>query len=121
MKISGCIKRIQICFHHTSEIWLFHRFLTEHFVLRLQVYWWYYSAILHYLLLFQLLTLFSLFSLPRSYTWLDSVSTCDTFLEGAIIQASAANNLMNAHLLPIIHLALSFSVFPIFLLGIATD
>ncbi|KAK5601331.1 hypothetical protein CRENBAI_001077 [Crenichthys baileyi] len=38
--------------------------------------------------------MFSLFSLPRSYTWPDSVSTCDTFLEWGIVQASAGNNLM---------------------------
>ncbi|MED6235973.1 hypothetical protein ATANTOWER_002688 [Ataeniobius toweri] len=30
----------------------------------------------------------------RSYTWPGSVSTCDTFLERGIIQASAGNNLM---------------------------
>ncbi|KAK5616645.1 hypothetical protein CRENBAI_003053 [Crenichthys baileyi] len=29
-----------------------------------------------------------------SYTWPDSVSTCDTFLERGIVQASAGNNLM---------------------------
>ncbi|KAK5603574.1 hypothetical protein CRENBAI_004515 [Crenichthys baileyi] len=49
---------------------------------------------MYYLLLSQLLTLFSLFSLPRSYTWPDSVSTCNTFLERGILQASAGNNLM---------------------------
>ncbi|MEQ2231256.1 hypothetical protein ILYODFUR_037652 [Ilyodon furcidens] len=36
----------------------------------------------------------SLFSLPRSYNWPDSVSTCDTFLERGIVQASAGNNLI---------------------------
>ncbi|KAK5610594.1 hypothetical protein CRENBAI_002713 [Crenichthys baileyi] len=30
----------------------------------------------------------------RSYTWPDSVSTCDTFLEKGIVQASAGNSLM---------------------------
>ncbi|KAK5622227.1 hypothetical protein CRENBAI_007585 [Crenichthys baileyi] len=30
----------------------------------------------------------------RSYTWPDSVSTCNTFLERGILQASAGNNLM---------------------------
>ncbi|MEQ2292099.1 hypothetical protein AMECASPLE_019609 [Ameca splendens] len=32
--------------------------------------------------------------LIRSYTWPDSVSTCDTFLERGIVRASAGNNLM---------------------------
>ncbi|KAK5612567.1 hypothetical protein CRENBAI_011563 [Crenichthys baileyi] len=31
---------------------------------------------------------------PRSYTWPDSVSTCDNFLERGIVRASAGNNLM---------------------------
>ncbi|KAK5617637.1 hypothetical protein CRENBAI_002553 [Crenichthys baileyi] len=30
----------------------------------------------------------------ESYTWPDSVSTCDTFLERGIVRASAGNNLM---------------------------
>ncbi|MEQ2254154.1 hypothetical protein ILYODFUR_000746 [Ilyodon furcidens] len=34
------------------------------------------------------------FSLSRSYTWPDSVFSCGTFLEGGIVRASAANNLM---------------------------
>ncbi|MED6273897.1 hypothetical protein CHARACLAT_010951 [Characodon lateralis] len=34
------------------------------------------------------------YGVTRSYTWPDSVSTCDTFLERGIVQASAGNNLM---------------------------
>ncbi|MEQ2299862.1 hypothetical protein AMECASPLE_019258 [Ameca splendens] len=41
--------------------------------------------------------MFCLFSLPRSYNWPDSVSTCDTFLEGGIVQASAGNKLPAAN------------------------
>ncbi|MED6272666.1 hypothetical protein CHARACLAT_032691 [Characodon lateralis] len=37
---------------------------------------------------------FSSCSRFRSYTWPDSVSTCNTVLERGIIQASAGNNLM---------------------------
>ncbi|KAK5610521.1 hypothetical protein CRENBAI_003753 [Crenichthys baileyi] len=58
----------------------------EHFVLRLQVYWWFLESLEVEWEADPLVI--------RSYTWPDSVSTCDTFLERGIVQASAGNNLM---------------------------
>ncbi|MEQ2250295.1 hypothetical protein ILYODFUR_038522 [Ilyodon furcidens] len=52
------------------------------------------SPILHYLLLFQLLTLCSLPFLFLEATHGLTVSTCDTFLGRGIAHASAGNNLM---------------------------
>ncbi|KAK5606303.1 hypothetical protein CRENBAI_023695 [Crenichthys baileyi] len=67
----------------------------EHFVLRLQVYWWFLESLEVEREADPLvIRLLSCGTSSQSYTRPDSVSTCDTFLEGGIVQAFAANNLM---------------------------